>query len=612
MEQEFLQALDRVNNAPSYSAYSALSNQHESLLNDGILQEFDLAPLRVAVLRNFTIEPILPILKGEVLLSGFSPEVFLGDFDAIASEILRPDSSLYQFSPDVIVIAQWLETLSSALTCSFLCFSSDQIDDEIKRIADLMATYLGALRKQTSAPILIHNFPLYDAPSLGILDAQSTQFQTHSVLKLNAILLEISKEYSDVYWVDVFGLFSRLGRYQAFDERNWQVARAPLGKGLVVPLGQEWGKFIRAIHGKSRKCLVLDCDNTLWGGVIGEDGISGIQLGSAYPGSSFQSFQQEILNLYHRGVILALCSKNNETDVLEVLRDHPGMLLKEEHFATWQINWDDKATNLARIAVDLNIGIDSFVFVDDSEFECNWVKKQVPQVKVLHLQGAPSTFRRELSCLGLFDSLTYSVEDKKRTKMYVSEKERKQLLDSSSSFEAYLKDLQIKITVDVPGDLEIPRVSQLTQKTNQFNLTTQRYTEGDIQQFVDDPDASVFCIKMSDRISDYGIIGVVILRIIQQYIEIDSFLISCRALGRGVESALMDKIISIAKNRKCDFIVGRYIQSQRNAQVADLYERLGFRKVENVATDSEWIYKIISGAEANIDSVSRNDKRPNT
>jgi FkbH-like protein len=372
------------------------------------------------------------------------------------------------------------------------------------------------------------------------------------------------------------------------------MARAPLGKDVLVPLGQEYGKFIRALRGKSKKCLVLDCDNTLWGGVIGEDGLSGIKLGSTYPGSAYHAFQQEILNLYHRGVILALCSKNNEADVLEVFREHPDMLLKEHHFSTWQINWDDKATNLVRIAEDLNIGIDSFVFVDDSVFECEWVGKQLPQVAVLQLDGKISSYRNKLSGIGFFDALTFSEEDRKRSGMYVQAKERKNMLQSASSLEDYLVDLQLQAEIGTPGKKEIPRVSQLTQKTNQFNLTTYRYTEGEIQNFVESVDSEVYFLRLSDRISDLGIVGVVIVKFEEEYAEIDSFLFSCRALGRGVEDALLCFVVKRVIEKGKKRIEGKYLPTQKNSQVADFYIKHGFQLISEKEEGSSWSYSIES------------------
>jgi FkbH-like protein len=339
----------------------------------------------------------------------------------------------------------------------------------------------------------------------------------------------------------------------------------------------------------------LDCDNTLWGGVIGEDGIEGIKLGLDYPGSSFLAFQQECLNLYNRGVILALCSKNNEADVVDVLASHKHCLLKKHHFATWQINWDDKAKNLVRIADSLNIGIDSLVFVDDNPFECDWVQKELPQVEVINLSKSPFNYRRELLNTGYFDSLSFSTEDKKRSEMYVSDSHRKLMLENSSSFEDYLNDLDLHAEVGRPCSDDIPRISQLTQKTNQFNLTSYRYTEGDIKNFLTSNSIEVIYLRVKDRISELGLIGVAIVEYGNQQANIHGLMMSCRALGRGAEDVLMGLIFKRSQQRGCKKLIGTYIKTKKNAQVADFYEKNKFSFVEEFEDKSTWELLIEGG-----------------
>jgi FkbH-like protein len=586
MKTEFSQVCERLRKESTYPAYAALANLLDSL------EKFGLEPLRIAVLRNFTVEPVLPVLRGELALLGFFPNLYVGEFDAIAEDVYNPDSPLYEHKPDFILITQWLETLSTALTTTFIQFSEQEIDEEIERLIKTMKGFLSTLRGQTSAPILINNFPLLDMPTLGILDSQSENYHTYRIIKLNQEMLKTSRQFKDIYWVDYLSLFSRIGRSKAFDERYWHMARSPLGKSSLVPLGKEYGKFFRALCGKMRKCLVLDCDNTLWGGVVGEDGLAGIKLGTTFPGSAYQAFQQEILNLYHRGVILALCSKNNESDVLEVLREHPEMILKEEHFATSQINWNDKASNLVQISNDLNISLDSLVFVDDKAFECDWVRKQLPEVTVFHLDGKTSSYRHALGDAGMFDTLIFSLEDRQRSEMYGLTNERKRLLESSSSLEEYLTGLKLRAEIGIPKNNEISRISQLTQKTNQFNLTTRRYTEGDIQNFLEEKESAVYYLRLSDRISDLGIVGVVILKFEGEQAEIDSFLFSCRALGRGAEDALFYFILNQMVENGVTHLKGVYMSTAKNSQVSDFYEKQEFELTKQYDKVSEWSYTL--------------------
>ncbi|MEQ9575458.1 MAG: HAD-IIIC family phosphatase [Rhodospirillales bacterium] len=339
------------------------------------------------------------------------------------------------------------------------------------------------------------------------------------------------------------------------------------------------------LFGQVRKCLVLDCDGTLWGGIVGEDGLDGIKVSAAY-----QAFQREALNLRRRGVMLAICSKNNEPDVLEVLREHPDMLLREEHFVATQINWDDKATNLRRIAEELNIGIDALVFADDNAFECDFIRQAVPDVAVLHVSGDPSGFRTLLTDRAFFDTPTLSAEDAKRSEMMAAERTRKQMVSSAESLEDYLRSLEIVATIGVPGPREIGRVAQLTQKTNQFNLTTRRYTEGDIERFLAAPDMGVYYLKLRDKVSDIGLIGVAITRPQENGVrlEIDTFLMSCRALGRGAEDALIARIAKDAAMNGYREIVGSYLPTKKNGQVADFYAKRGFAKLPGQGEGTSW------------------------
>jgi len=582
-------AILRVKLEKSYISYSALSNLSDEAISLGF------EPYRIAILRNFTVEPLIPVLKGEAIRLGLAPDIYIGDFDAIAESVMNKESDLYSFNPNIIFIAQWAEAISPALTTKFLSLTKDEIEAEILRLISTTESWFQSMREHSNVPVVINNFLNTNLVTLGVLDYQSEDYQNHTLTKLNQMLLKMSKKFSDIYWVDFKDIFSQIGYENSFDERSWQKARAPISKHALLPVGLEYTKFIRALHGKTRKCLVLDCDNTLWGGIVGEDGIDGIKLGVDYPGTSFLAFQQECLNLYHRGVILALCSKNNEADVLQVFAEHKDCVLKEHHFATWQINWDDKATNLVRIAENLNIGIDSLVFVDDNPFECEWVLRELPQVEVVNLSKYPHHYRKELLSPGFFDSLTFSSEDKKRSDLYVQDNYRKRILKNATSFESYLNELGLEAEVGYPCRSDIQRISQLTQKTNQYNLTTHRYTEGDVERFLKSDDKEVLYLRLKDRISDLGLIGVAIIQYDGFVANIDSFMMSCRALGRGSEDVLMSIILKRSKQRGCKKLVGTYIKTKKNTQVADFYEKQNFKFLENNGEKTVWELSIEGG-----------------
>jgi len=550
----------------------------------------NLPSLKIAVLRNFTIESLLPVLEAEIFLAGFVPSIWVGDFDNVAFEAISGTFALEQFEPDFILIFNWLDTISPALTTQFILKSKTEINEEVLRVRNFYRDIEGSLRKRFIAPIGITNFNLPMDSTLGILDSQAPDYQFHTIQNLNLQILLDAKGFSDIYIIDIAKIFSAEGFLNSFDSRHWQMARAPFTQRAILRVCNELGRLIKALRGKSRKCLVLDCDNTLWGGVIGEDGMGGIKLGTTFPGSCYKAFQEEVLNLRERGVILALCSKNNELDVLDVLNNHPEMLIKEKHISTWQINWDHKATNLRRLAKELNIGLDSFVFVDDSEFEINLIREQLPEVATIHLTGNTSGYRSLLSSFGYFDSLTFTAEDRRKNEMYGEARIRNKLESESNSIEEYLENLCLEATLGIPTISDIPRCSQLTQKTNQFNLTTCRYSEGQIAELISDKDSDVFYLRVKDKVADLGLVGVAVVRYRELETQIEAFMMSCRAIGRGAETALLAFIASQSKNNHgSSSLFAKYLYTSKNESlVSNFYEVNGFDKVSQQGKDTDW------------------------
>lgn len=583
MDRDVLtQSLQHLAPTPSYDACNAIA----AIIDRMTAEESGLPPLRLAILRNFTVEPLLPILKAEIARMGFFPHISLGGYDTIAADVMDDASALYRFRPDVIIIAQWLEALAPTLMTRFVSLSEEAIGTEVQRIVDAHTTVVRAIRQRSNAPVLLNNFPLPEYPALGILDAQREHLQAHTMFRLHQELLRQMRQLSDAYIVDYAHLMARMGMQHGYDERYWHIARMPFSRHALLPFGMEYARFLRALKGKSYKCLILDCDDTLWGGVVGEEGIAGIALGPTYPGSCYMAFQREIMNLHDRGVVLALCSKNNERDVFEVFERHPHMVLRQECFATWQINWDDKATNIRRIVEQLGIGMDSVVFADDSAYEIGLVQSQIPEITVLHLPSEVSRLRSALCARGYFDALSLSEEDRARNRMYRDEAQRKQLSASASSVEEYLTKLEIHMRIGRADAFHVPRVAQLTQKTNQFNLTTKRYTEGDIARWTSDARCDVLYAQYQDAIADMGIVGVAMVRYAESVADIDTLLMSCRALGRGVEDALLSYVVSRARARGCTTVRGRYIPTQKNGQVADFYAHHHF--VRRGDGSNEW------------------------
>jgi len=558
----------------------------QDILNQANLNQYP--ALNIAVLRNIMLEPIEPYLRYLAYEIGFNAHIRFGEYDNIFQEAMGEHNNLLYEEIDCILIFMKLDTFSWDLSRNFVALSSVKIESESNRVKENIESVLSGIRKKTNAMILWHGFELPTYPALGILDSQNSNGQHALINHLNEYLRDRLRDQKNAYFVDLNLCMARLGANRFYDPRYWHIGRAPFSREALHEIALENFRYIRPLKGKNKKCLALDCDNTLWGGIIGEDGLAGIKLGKTYPGSAYYEFQQEILNLYNRGIILALCSKNNEDDVREVFRKHPNMVLKEEHIATAQINWGDKAANLRQIALDLNIGLDSFVFMDDSEFEVNLIRQVLPEVEVIHLPKNKAVEYRDIlvSC-GLFDTLTLSEEDKKRGAMYKAEATRKKLQTEITDMDTYYKSLEMELEIRFPDAFSIPRVAQLTQRTNQFNLTTRRYSESDIKDLINSGESDVIYLRLKDKFGDSGIIGTCILKYKDEKTVFDTFLLSCRVLGRGVEDAFLTQTLKLAKKQGCKVAIGEYYATRKNAQVEHFYNKQGFDEMNEKQSEAD-------------------------
>ncbi len=389
----------------------------------------------------------------------------------------------------------------------------------------------------------------------------------------NAALFEAEKTHANLKVID-YSEFTR--NYPVSDLLDWKfyfISQMGLNPKLTKDFQAWWQRKLDSIALKRKKCIVLDLDNTLWGGVLGEEGISGIKIGGDYPGKAFAFFQKSLLQLSKAGVILTVCSKNNEADVLEAWEKNPFMVLKKEHFAACRINWTDKATNIKELADELNIGLDSFVFVDDNPTERELIRQMLPMVSVPEFPAQPyelPLFFKKLSD-DYFKVYSITEEDKKKTEQYKANAARAQAQHSFADFGAFLESLDIQITIEAANEFNIPRIAQMTQKTNQFNLTTKRYTDADVKDFLANG-WEIWCIGVADRFGDNGITGCIMVN----GDEIDTFLLSCRILGKGIEFAFMKKILSLLKDSGIQSLKANYVPTAKNVQVKDFYDRCGF------------------------------------
>ena len=394
-----------------------------------------------------------------------------------------------------------------------------------------------------------------------------------SIDNYNKTLFELSNQYHNLKVID-FSEFTRC--YPASELIDWKfffISQMGLSAKLAKDFKAWYSRKIESIALKRKKCLVLDLDNTLWGGVLGEEGIDGIQVAGDYPGKAFHYFQEALLELSKSGVILTICSKNNEQDVLDAWEKNPYLVLKKEHFATYRINWSDKATNIKEIADELNLGLDSFVFVDDNPTERELIKQMLPMVEVPEFPTQPYELPVFFQKLVADYFRVYSVtdEDKKKTQQYKANASRAKEQRNFSDFTEFLRSLNIQMTIESANEFNIPRIAQMTQKTNQFNLTTHRYTDADIRQFIQNG-WKIWCLSVADKFGDNGITGCIMIN----DNEIDTLLLSCRILGKGIENAFLKSILEMVKSTGTNKVNATFIPTLKNKQVADFYDKNGF------------------------------------
>ena len=567
----------------SSPAASFLCSRYEQLR-----PTLNLLPYRLAILRSFTVEPMVPLLRAAAFSAGIDLTVRLSEFNAHAQEILDSASALYDFAPDVVILAVQTRDAAPDLWRDFPALTSEQIQAAIDRVTGEFRNWVHVFREHSQAHLIIHNFEQPIAVSQGVLDNQLQINQSSAIRQLNEGLRGLASQQPGVYILDYDGLVARHGRAHWHDERKWLMVRLPIAAHNLNHLAVEWLRFLHPLTGKVAKAVVVDLDNTLWGGVIGEDGIAGIQLGSEHPGGAYQDLQRALLDLHHRGILLAICSKNNADDAMEALQNHPGMLLKPEHFATMRINWGDKSQNLREIAAELNVGIESLAFVDDNPIERQQIRTQVPGVLVIELPHDPIEFARAIRECPRFERLSLLAEDRQRSEYYQKERERGRLEQTVSSREDFYRSLQQEVEIAPLDKSTLPRIAQLTNKTNQFNLTTHRYTEQQILELASSPDWNCFSLRVRDRFGDNGLVGVAITRKQEKTYEVDTLLMSCRVIGRTVETAFLSFLADHARKQGAQQLQGWFLPTKKNAPACDFYSSHGFQVLEQNGHGTLW------------------------
>lgn len=553
----------------------------------------ELHPLRIGFLASFTAEILRPYLIVECARRVIHAKPYFAPFNQLEQEVLDPSSGLYAAQPELVVLATRLEDTAPRLTDQFLRLSPSEIDNDLSDLQARMQGLIEAIRRRSSCTILVFNFGPPVNIAAGMADAALPHSQISIAPRVNDQLSALCRSTPDVHVFDYARLINEFGLFNWFDPKLWFTGRIPMSALAQRETARRLARYIRAAVQPACKCLVVDLDNTLWGGVIGEDGLGGIALGEDYPGNLFKDIQRYLLSLRDRGMLLAVASKNNSDDALEVFRQHPDCLIKEDDFSALQIHWMDKAKSLVAIAGELNIGVDALAYLDDNPVERDWIRTKLPEVKVIEVPENPIGFIKAIEDSGTFDHLAISTEDLQRAEMYRQDYQRKKLQRQIESLDDFLRELDMNVRIGSVDSESLPRVAQLLGKTNQFNTTTRRYSASEVQALVDGG-AIALWLRASDRFGEHGLVGVAIALPQQEgrWI-IDVFLQSCRVIGRRIETALLHWLSAMVRERGGTVLLGEFIPSIKNHPARDLYARHGFKPLD--ADGHLWAWDLTAG-----------------
>ncbi|TWT45099.1 hypothetical protein RAS1_15200 [Phycisphaerae bacterium RAS1] len=572
--------------ASNLAVHSRTARAVAELLEGGALPA-GVRRVRVALLRSFTFEPAVSSLVTALAAHGIAAEIRLGLLGNVAAESLDPQSFVYREHFDVCVVAVLAEHVLPGVADPNWSGDASATDAYISQIE--------ALGRRFGRVVIVFNLaPPADGPA-PLHAAQRVGSGRYAVAAVNRRLAELAGRQKNLLIADAEALAARSGAAHFWSPRDMATAMQPFSTEAIVSLGALLADLCALAFSTPVKCIALDCDNTLWGGIIGEDGLAGLKLGETYPGVCYQQFQHQLAQLSTLGFLLVLCSKNNAADVISVFEQHAGMALKLSDIAAMRVDWSDKVANLRSLAEELNIGLDSFVFIDDSDFELNFVREQLPQVRCLRVP--PNTWELPglLARARLVDRLRVSEEDRGKTQMYAQERARRAFSAKAGDLEHYLHGLQMTLNIEPFDPVQhVTRAAQLTQKTNQFNLTTRRYSEADLMQ----RHAAGWLIHLGslrDRFGDYG-------RIVMSMISppddagacrLDVFLMSCRAIGRGVEESFLRLVLSEAAGRGGRTLTAEYIPTARNSVCAAFLGSSGLAEQSGAAGGRvEYVYDL--------------------
>ena len=541
-------------------------------------KELATKPIRLALLGSSTMAHLHAAIRVAGLRRGLWIEIYENDYGQYWQELTDPASALHRFEPTAVLLALDAHHLSAGIRAGLGAADADHLFGQTSgRIRECWRL----AREAFHCPVIQQTpLPLHPS-SLGSNEHRLPGSRQAFIARLNHDL----RIFADEDGVDVLAIDTRAaldGLKAWHDPALWHRAKQEISPAAAPIYGELIARLLAAKQGRSSKCLVLDLDNTVWGGVIGDDGLAGLVLGQGSAlGEAFVAFQDYARELSRRGVILAVCSKNDEANALEPFEQHPEMILKRGDIASFVANWSDKASNIRTIAAELNIGLDSLVFVDDNPFERSLVRRELPMVAVPEVSDDPATFAQTLADAGYFEAVAITEEDRVRTEQYQGNRQREQLKASATDLESYLHSLEMQLLWRSFDEIGLQRTVQLINKTNQFNLTTRRYTEEDVVAVMSDPRAFGLQLRLLDRFGDNGIIAIVIGKMQgDDDLLIDTWLMSCRVLGRQVEPTTLNLVADAAKRLGARRLIGEYLPTKKNGMVKDHYQKLGFSLVE--------------------------------
>ena len=535
-----------------------------------------LATLKISVVGDTATQLLCTAIRGMGVERGYNIDLFEAEYNQVERQFLDPTSELYGFGADFIVIFQSTHKLGEHHSMLKAEQQATLADDRINFLASICSNPALEGKK-----IIYFNYPEIEDTVFGSYANKVVSSFTYQVRKLNYELMNLSQQYQNLFICDIAGLQNKLGRDVMFAANVYTSTEMILSVDALPYVASRVMDIVCAVKGQFKKCLILDLDNTVWGGVIGDDGLEGIQLGHGLGiGKAFTEFQMWVKKLKQRGIIICVASKNNEDTAKEPFEKHPDMVLKLDDIAVFQANWETKVDNIRTIQSILNIGFDSMVFLDDNPFERNMVRENIKGITVPELPEDPAEYLEYLYSLNLFETASYSNLDKDRTKQYQVEAQRVSLSKTFTNEADFLKSLNMVSVVSGFTKFNTPRVAQLSQRSNQFNLRTIRYTDADIEALANDPNVIDLSFTLEDKFGDNGLIAVIIMKPLdKETLFVDTWFMSCRVLKRGMENFTLNTMVEKAKTAGYKKIVGEYLPTAKNKMVENHYTGLGFTKL---------------------------------